>query len=295
MNPATYISMSTVRLLCGSNGVSVSVGTGFFYLVEIDTPEGKGNFPLIFTNKHVVNGHNEIRITVTTRSSSGDVSELVVAPGDVHRTFLIPNCQQRIVFHPDAGVDLCAFYVGDVFEAVQNSGLFIRNTFLHKNFLVPHGERKNVRAIEPIMMIGYPNGLWDEHNNRPLARRGSTASHPFLKWNGRQEFVIDAACFPGSSGSPVFLFEDIMFRTKDNSYTPGTRAQLLGVLASGPLFTNEGTLVQRDIPTATAIVPVVPSMMNLGNVVHADALQKVIDLASVASVEGRTFARAISV
>ena len=86
-----------------------------------------------------------------------------------------------------------------------------------------------------------------------------------------------------------------MFRTKDNSYTPGARAQLLGVLASGPLFTNEGTLVQRDIPTATAIVPVVPSMMSLGNVVHADALQKVIDLASAASVEGRTFARAISV
>ncbi|WP_155760611.1 trypsin-like peptidase domain-containing protein [Stenotrophomonas maltophilia] len=161
--------------------------------------------------------------------------------------------------------------------------------------LVPNDERKNVRAIEPIMMIGYPNGLWGEHNNRPLARRGSTASHPFLKWNGRQEFVIDAACFPGSSGSPVFLFEDIMFRTKDNSYTPGARAQLLGVLASGPLFTNEGTLVRRDIPTATTMVPVVSSMMNLGNVVHADALQKVIDLASAATVEGRTFARAISV
>jgi len=294
MNPATYISLSTVRLLCGNAGVSTSVGTGFFYVGEFDVPEGKAQVPLIFTNKHVVAGCEEIRMTLTVRQPSVEISEIVAAPGDIHRNILIPECQQRMLLHPDPQVDLCAFYFGDVISDIQSAGQQLRNTFLSASFLVPDDERKNIRPIEPVMMIGYPSGLWDEQNNRPLARRGSTASHPFLKWNGKVEFVIDAACFPGSSGSPVFLFEDLMYRTKDNAYTPGTKAQLLGILASGPLYTSEGKLIQKDIPTATSIVPVVQTMMNLGNVVHASALGDIVTMAKEASAQGRSFPKAVT-
>jgi len=57
-------------------------------------------------------------------------------------------------------------------------------------------------------MIGYPNGLWDHVNNLPLIRRGITASHPGVDYqiegqNGPGVTVIDMACFPDSSGSPV--------------------------------------------------------------------------------------------
>lgn len=294
MNPATYISMCTVRLLCGNAGVSASVGTGFFYVAEFDIPEGKAQIILIFTNKHVVAGCDEIKVTLTVRQPGEDVSEMVVAPGDLHRPFHIPKCQQRLLLHPDPGVDLCAFFIGDVMDYISAAGHQLRNTFLSASFLVPDDERLNVRPIEPVIMIGYPSGLWDEQNNRPLARRGSTASHPFLKWNGKHEFVIDAACFPGSSGSPVFLFEDLMFRTKENAYTPGTKAQLLGVLASGPLYTNEGKLIQKDIPTATNIVPVVQTMMNLGNVVHASAISEIVTMARQAAEAGKTFPKAVA-
>jgi hypothetical protein len=294
MNPATYISLSTVRLLCGSAGVSASVGTGFFYIAEFDVPEGKAQIPLIFTNKHVVAGCDEIKVTLTVRQPEEDISEMVVAPDDVHKLFLITGCGQRLLSHPDASVDLCAFFINDIMSDINEAGQQLRNTFLGGSFLVPDDERKNIRPIEPIMMIGYPNGLWDEQNNRPLARRGSTATHPFLKWNGKLEFVIDAACFPGSSGSPVFLFEDLMFRTKENAYTPGTKAQLLGVLASGPLYTNEGKLIQRDIPTATNTVPVVQTMMNLGNVVHASAINEIVAMAKQAADASKSFPKAVA-
>lgn len=294
MNPATYISLSTVRLLCGNAGNSASVGTGFFYVAEIDVPGGRAQAPIIFTNKHVVAGFNEIKVTLTVRQPGEDISEMVVAPGDLHRPFLIPGCQQRLLLHPDPSVDLCAFFIGDVMEDINAAGQQLRNTFLSASFLVPDDERLNIRPIEPIIMVGYPSGLWDEQNNRPLARRGSTASHPFLKWNGRLEFVIDAACFPGSSGSPVFLFEDLMFRTKENSYTPGTKAQLLGVLASGPLYTNEGKLIQKDIPTATNIIPVVQTMMNLGNVVHASAISEIVAMVKQVAEASKTFPKAIA-
>lgn len=35
---------------------------------------------------------------------------------------------------------------------------------------------------------------------------GSTASHPAYNYNNRNEFVIDCACYPGSSGSQVMLY-----------------------------------------------------------------------------------------
>lgn len=289
MNPATYISLSTVRLLCGNAGISTSVGTGFFYIGEFDTPAGKAQVPMILTNKHVVADFNEIKLTLTVRTPEEDISDIVVAPDDLQITFLIPECKQRLLPHPDPEVDLCAFLIGDILEHINQTGKQLRNTFLSTNFLVPADERNNIRPIEPVIMIGYPSGLWDEGNNRPLARRGTTASHPFLKWNGKLEFVIDAACFPGSSGSPVFLFEDMMYRTNGNAYTPGTKAQLLGILASGPLYTNEGKLIQKNIPTAMNIVPVVQTMMNLGNVVHASAIDAIVVLAKQAVDANKSF------
>lgn len=294
VNPATYISLSTVRLLCGNAGDAASVGTGFFYLAEVDVPKGNAQIPLVFTNKHVVASYDEIMVTLTVRRPGGDISEMVVAPGDLHRAFRIRECQKRVLLHPDPDVDLCAFFIGDVMDDINVSGQQLRNTFLGAHFLVPYEERENIRPIEPVIMIGYPNGLWDEQNNRPLARRGSTASHPLIMWNGKPQFVIDAACFPGSSGSPVFLFEDLMFRTKENSYTPGTKAQLLGILSSGPVYTNEGKFVQKDIPTATNLVPVVQTMMNLGYVVHASAISEIVAMATQAAAGGKSFPKALA-
>lgn len=85
-----------------------------------------------------------------------------------------------------------------------------------------------------------------------------------------------------------------MYRTKENAYTPGTKAQLLGVLASGPLYTNEGKLVQKNIPTAANIVPVVQTMMNLGNVVHASAISQIVAMAKQAVEANGTFPSALA-
>ncbi len=55
-------------------------------------------------------------------------------------------------------------------------------------------------------MVGYPNGLWDKsHDPADLLVRGITASHPEIDFCGKPELLVDIACFPGSSGSPVFV------------------------------------------------------------------------------------------
>jgi len=63
-------------------------------------------------------------------------------------------------------------------------------------------------------MVGYPIGLWDEKNNYPIFRKGITATHPANDYNGKSEFMIDAACFPGSSGSPVYIIDELNYVDK---------------------------------------------------------------------------------
>lgn len=289
MNPSTYISLSTVRIVCGNGGSFTSVGTGFFYLAELGTPEGVAKVPLVVTNKHVVEGSDEAKLFITLCCTGSRPDETGRTSSDQHREVVIPGLGRRLMLHPDPDVDLCAFPIQDISDLVLAEGRDLRLTYLNASYLVPSDERPHINLIEPVAMIGYPNGLWDQSNNRPLVRRGSTATHPFVRWNGKREFVIDAACFPGSSGSPVFLFEDVMFRQKGGAYTPGSKAHLLGILASGPTIDNEGRIVQRAVPTTSKVIPVISTMMNLGNVVHADAIQDLLPVVANAARTGASF------
>lgn len=68
--------------------------------------------------------------------------------------------------------------------------------------------------MEKIVMVGYPNGIWDQRYNFPVFRSGVAATHYRYDWNGRPEFLIDCACFPGSSGSPVLICDVGQVHTK---------------------------------------------------------------------------------
>jgi hypothetical protein len=113
--------------------------------------------------------------------------------------------------------------------------------------------------------------LWDEANNLPLIRRGVSASHPAIDFvvDGVPTMVIDAACFPGSSGSPVFLHNFGTFADKKGNTNLGTRTMLLGVLFAGPTMQTDGKIAIRTIPTADEPVAEIKVMLNLGYIVKA--------------------------
>jgi hypothetical protein len=138
--------------------------------------------------------------------------------------------------------------------------------------LIPSVEElADLPAMIDIVLVGYPNGLWDEKNNQPLFRSGITATHPQLDYNGRPEFVIDAACFNGSSGSPVFLVE--LGRTisrKSGIMIGPSRVKLLGVLYAGPQHVATGEVLVVPIGTKAITRTGIPN--NLGYVVAARAL-----------------------
>ena len=105
-------------------------------------------------------------------------------------------------------------------------------------------------------MVGYPIGLSDQYNHKPVIRRGITSSHPRKDYQGKKETLLDVACYPGSSGSPVFILNQGAFPTKEG-ISVGNRVMLLGVLYGGHQFNTQGVLQFTNLPNVPK--PVVPT------------------------------------
>jgi hypothetical protein len=115
--------------------------------------------------------------------------------------------------------------------------------------LIPNEQLlESFEPLEQIIMAGYPIGLWDSVNNLPLLRRGITSIHPKIDFMGKPEFLIDAAVYPGSSGSPVYLYESESFNIK-NEIKLGTRIFLLGLNYASYYENVRGEIKVEDIPT----------------------------------------------
>jgi len=86
--------------------------------------------------------------------------------------------------------------------------------------------------------------------------------------------VIDAACFPGSSGSPVLLFDKGGYTDKKGNLNWGaSRLMLLGVLYAGPQLTVTGDIKIVTIPTLqqkALAVSHIPN--NLGYIIKSQTL-----------------------
>lgn len=131
----------------------------------------------------------------------------------------------------------------------------------------------NLMAIEEVVMVGYTNGIWDHVNNMPVFRRGVTATHPNADYCGRKEFMIDAACFPGSSGSPVLLYNFGNYSDRKGNTIIGSRIKLLGILYAGPQHTATGEIAIQTIQTVSKPVAISRIPNNLGVIIKAERLK----------------------
>jgi hypothetical protein len=256
---AEQIMYSTARIVgTVSNSTSVKTGTSFFF----NFPMENGQFvPVLITNKHVIDGTQHLQFLVHTTTDQNTKAPNANAGIDSRPSDWIP--------HPDPKIDLCGLVVGPVMNSMAPLIPFFRA--LEPTLIKSDDELKELDAVEQILMAGYPNGLWDAANNYPLLRRGITASHPAVDFDvdGVATTVVDIASFPGSSGSPVFIYNDGTFANKKGGVSVGMRVIFLGVLYSGPTFQPDGTIVIRNIPTVNVPVPVVNMMMNLGYIIKA--------------------------
>lgn len=247
---------STVRIETQLSDGGISTGTGFYMnLCQNDD----SYIPVIVTNKHVVENANIGKIHVTLAKEDGlpDIGN--------HMAFEIADFESQFIKHPNPDIDLAAYPMGPLIHKVKEAGEDLFYVSLGTDLIPSDNECKTYSPMEDILMIGYPNGIWDEKHNLPVIRKGITATHPHINWNGNPEFLTDIANFNGSSGSPVFLanlngYSD----NKGNTFFGASRIRLLGINYAAALHTASGTIEFVTIPTANIAVPTIQVPNNIG-------------------------------
>lgn len=263
LSPSEQLTYNTVRIEVDYSDGSTGVGTGFFFAF---LKTGDHQAPAIVTNKHVVQGSTTGRFRLHTSDGKGGV-----AAGQTVNV-VVEDFEGRWLPHPDPDIDLCILPVAGLLESAEAKGTPAFFIQVDSTILPSEGDLSELTALEDVVMVGYPSGIWDAANNMPIIRRGITATHPATDYEGRPEFMIDAACFPGSSGSPVFLFNQTSYSPKSGGIVMGSRVKLLGILYAGPQFTAEGEVVVVTVPTQHQAIAVSKIPMNLGVVIKARCL-----------------------
>lgn len=244
---STQLLYTTVPLqIKYSNGVGV--GTGFLFGYTLPSDRNK-SIPLLITNRHVVEGAELVTISFHSREEDKPIAGKPVSVNlkSSHFTF----------FHEN--VDLAAVPLMPLISEVENQGkkIFFK-TFSQE--LIPSDEAWNdLSSIEEVTFIGYPAGLLDRSSSLPVVRRGITATPVWNNFEKAPLFLIDAGVFPGSSGSPVLIFNRGTYPVK-TGIALGSRIYLLGIISE----TYKGLNKDEDKKV----------FLGLGKVINSKALLK---------------------
>lgn len=261
---AEVLMHSTVRLECSLQDGGESTGTGFFFAFQIDD---QNHIPVIVTNKHVINNSKKGRFVLTRSNDQG-----LPIVGTYER-IEFEDFEGLWIKHPDENVDLAVFALAPLLKHAESLGVKFFTPPLHENHIPSPAQLNDLLGLETITMVGYPNGIWDEKNNLPIIRRGITATSPKYDYNGLPIFVIDCACFPGSSGSPVLIFDQNGYTdARGNIVVGGNRVMLLGVLFAGPQHVAEGEIQTINIPLRQVPISLSRIPNNLGFVVKSQKI-----------------------
>lgn len=268
------LTYSTIRIeAVNIQKGTTSTGTGYFFKF-LENKEANTHVPVIITNKHVIENAQHGRLIFVTSDKDGNPLD------QTHHIIEINNFESMWILHPDDNVDLCVMPIASIINNVVAKGINLFYISLDKSLIPTASQINDFSALEEVIMIGYPNGIWDSVNNKPIVRKGVTATHPSKDYNGKKEFLIDMACFPGSSGSPIFIFNEGGYQDKKgNMFLGQNRIIFLGTLYAGPQHKVTGEI--EIIPIANKPIAVSHIPNNLGLVIKHDRILELEQLLKV--------------
>lgn len=263
MHLIDQLMMNVVRITAIRGDGNTSVGSGFAY--ELAKQEDGRFVPAIVTNKHVVEGAQSVTLPIGVADKDGN------SIGTYEKiTYALTD--KDVIMHPDPEVDLCAIVATPIYQYFGKKQLEPYLFRLDKDTAATDATFEDLLPLTEVTMIGYPNGIWDYINNGALARRGYIATNPENDYLGKKEFVVDMACFNGSSGSPVYLANFGAHATRNGNVHFGPNVKLLGVLYAGPQHTVNGEIVLEPIATQSKAISRTSIPNNLGFVIKASEL-----------------------
>ncbi|MEW6292163.1 MAG: serine protease [Pseudomonadota bacterium] len=267
--PAMQVDSLAKRLLFNTVRVDTvledgSEGSGTAFVVSHNHP--RGNFLFVVTNRHLVEGVRQGGL-VFTQGKNGQ-------PMLGQRFQLnIEEFPHAWFLHPDPSVDLAIVPMRPLEAAARDRGIELYYHAIDTR-LVPDAQRlASLDALEDVLFVGYPSGVWDQVNLMPIMRRGTTATPIALDFEGRPEFLIDAAVYPGSSGSPVFVVSPEAMRAQS-----GPRKFLFAGVVAAVFFREEANrITSMPVPANQGGTTIGSEMIDLGLVIKSQAVIDLID------------------
>ena len=266
---STYENLifTTVRIETTLKNGARSTGTGFVFNYE----HNDKHFLFIVSNKHVVKDAIEGRLEFNLKKNGEpDLGNKY--------TLTITDFENRWIGYPDTDIDVAITPFIPILNELKKVNVDIYYRAIPASLIPSEDITREIDAVEDIIFIGYPNGIYDKKNLLPIVRKGITATPANIDFEGQPTFVIDASIFPGSSGSPVFICNVGSYTKKGtNDLFAGTRLMFLGIVASVFIKQDINTLEVVTIPAKDVPIVKTNQMIDLGVVFKSSCIVEVIE------------------
>ncbi|MBQ8977321.1 MAG: trypsin-like peptidase domain-containing protein [Succinivibrionaceae bacterium] len=245
---STQLLYTTVPIFTETQNHDISIGTGFIFSVR----EGEdGSIPLLITSNHIfkdaINGYFELHIGENGKPTN--------------KTVRVQFDKCVIEGNKLGNLDAIAIPLASALLSLQKQGINVFFRAVDQNMIPSLESQQNFAAIEEVTFIGYPSGIYDDKNKLPITRRGVTATPIWNNFDGKDEFLVDGGVFPGSSGSPVFIFNQGSF-SAPNGIVLGNRLLFVGIISTTLSHVNQ---TEKDY-------------LNLGKVINGRAIIRELEL-----------------
>ena len=241
-----------------------SEGSGTAFVVSHAHPRGTSTF--IVTNRHLVDGVRRGGLVFTQKRNGQPVF-------GQRFQLNIEDFPHAWFMHPDPDVDLAIIPMRPLEQAARDQGVELYYHAIDSRLAPDAATARALDALEDVLFVGYPSGVWDQVNLMPILRRGTTATPAALDFEGHRQFLIDAAVYPGSSGSPVFIER----RGGQISRREATRDLLFAGVVAAVFFREEAHhIVPAPVPANNRGMALGSEMIDLGLIIKSDKVFELI-------------------
>ncbi len=151
---------TTIRI---ETTTSVGQGTGTGFVFTYTSPQGPA--PFLVTNKHVIANAQKGKF-ILLKAHNGKPLLGVGFP------IQVDDFEQTWFGHPDPEIDVAVMPLNPLLQLMTQSEVEIFYRSIVDSFIPSEDDLKNLDALEEIIFIGYPNGIWDQKNLLPIMRKG---------------------------------------------------------------------------------------------------------------------------
>ncbi|HAT4245994.1 serine protease [Clostridium perfringens] len=233
---STQLLYTTVPIFGVKSDGSQVAGTGFIFSI-FDKDDKSKSIPLLITNYHVMDGIIEGFIEFSLAENN-----MPIKGKSIRVTF-----DGSVLKNKLGSLDLIAIPLAEALNDLMNKKINVFYRTISKEMIPNREQMDDLAALEKVTFIGYPSGLYDTYNKTSIIRQGITATPIWNDFKGEPIFLIDAGVFPGSSGSPVFIYNQGSYATRDG-ITIGNRVLFVGIisetiLSNGVTYLNLGRAI----------------------------------------------------